>query len=88
MSAGVPVTGGQYTIRLVQGENGLKVYMKNAESSEYTLQVFGETQELAIADTLFADGKAYLMGGAYAKTYQNEWAFTLGVGSFDPQEMQ
>lgn len=88
MSAGVPATGGQYTIRLVQGENGLKVYMKNAESSEYTLQVFGETQELVIADTLFADGKAYLMGGAYAKTYQNEWAFTLGVGSFDPQEMQ
>ena len=80
-SQGVPAAGGQYSIYLHKTEDGYRVYMKNAEQTDYTLQSFdGETSVSAsIVDGLFADGKAYLMSGGYVESYDGQWSFVLGV---------
>ena len=84
ISQGIAATGGQYVIRFTLSGTGLRVRMRNAESEEFTELVFGQTEEIDV-DGLFPDGEAYLMAGAYAKTYAAEWAFTLGCGAYDPE---
>ena len=82
-SQGVVAAGGQYSIAFVKVEGGYSVYMKNAGDESYTLQKFGETEVLSdeiVGSVVDAEGKVYLQAGAYAKTFANDWAFTLGVG--------
>lgn len=83
-SQGIAAAGGQYVIRFALSDTGLRVSMRNAESDQFTQLQFGQSQEIAVAAEYFPEGEAYLMAGAYAKTFAGEWAFTLGQGAYDP----
>lgn len=80
-SQGVPAVGGQYSIFLRKVDGGYSVYMRNAEQRNYVLQSFDGMTVLSdkLVSALLPDGKAYLMAGGYAATYEGTWSFIVGA---------